>query len=110
MKNYIAITIGRNIDNDPMGAVEWESFQREVKQALNASAKIDGVIFTGDGLGVWGSNSEHAHCLIALCDHVDVPALRADFARIAKIYDQDAIGLVIHTLPNGNESLVYAQK
>jgi hypothetical protein len=110
MKNYISITIGRNNGEEEMSDLSWSLFCSAVRKALTMTATVEGIVFEGMGAGVWGSLAEPAHCLIALCDHVNTPALRAELARIAKIYDQDAIGLVIHTLPNGNESLVYAQK
>lgn len=109
MKHYISITIGRNIGEQPMSAQHWGAFKWDIGKAIQKHAKIDGVIFSGDGLGVWDNVGEKAHAYIVLADTVNQPALRADLAKLAKKYGQDAIGCAIVELPNGDESLVFAK-
>lgn len=110
MKYYVAITIGRNIGNKPMGAITWAQFEADITQTISNRATIDGQIFAGSGAGVWAGQSEQAQALIVLADNVDQPALRQDLASLATKYQQDAIGCVIVDLPTGDESLVYADK
>ena len=110
MKYYVAITIGRNVGNKPMPAQHWGAFTWEIGKTIQKHAQIDGVIFSGDGLGVWDKVGERAHAYIVLADNVDQPALRKDLAGLAKKYKQDAVGCAILDLPNGDESLVYADK
>lgn len=109
MKKYISITIGRNIGKNPMTTGSWVDFKTATFGVLNTHSKIDGAIFMGEGLGVWGYEQEDAHAFIVLADEVDEPALRDDLAKLAKKYQQDAIGCAILDLPNGNESLVFAK-
>lgn len=110
MKHYISITIGRNIGTTPMGATKWAQFGADITQAISNHATIDGQIFAGSGAGVWAGESEQAQAIIVLADEVNQPALRQDLASLAKKYQQDAIGCAILELPNGDESLVYADK
>ena len=110
MKYYVTITIGRNIGDKPMDNSTWINFQTESFNVLATHAQVDGQIFIGDGVGIWGYVHEDAHAYIVLADKVDQPALRKDLASLATKYQQDAIGCVIVDLPNGDESLVYADK
>lgn len=110
MKYYISITIGRNIGTTPMGATKWAQFGADITQAISNYAIIDGQIFAGSGAGVWAGESEQAQAIIVLADEVNQPALRQDLASLAKKYGQYAIGCAILELPDGDESLVYADK
>lgn len=109
MKKYISITIGRNVGEQPMPETNWKSFLWDTGRALQKRAKIDGIIFSGHGLGIWGKVNESSHAYIVLADGVDESALKADLAKLAKKYRQDAIGCAILGLPNGNESLVFSK-
>ena len=110
MKKYIAITIGRNVGDQPMDTGTWVDFEAETFAVVAAHTKVDGQIFMGEGVGIWGYEHEDAHAIIVLADKVDEPALRADLAKLANKYHQDAIGCAILDLPNGDESLVFADK
>lgn len=104
---YVSLTIGRNIGNSAMAYARWAQFQRELSSALHTHASVDGIIFTGEGAGVWGSDSEPAHCLIALCSDIDAVALREDLAHLSAQFEQDAIGCAILPLASSDDSLVY---
>ena len=110
MNHYIAITIGRNVGNKPMGAITWAQFEADIKQTISTHATIDGQIFAGSGAGVWAGQSEQAQAIIVLADSVNQPALRRDLTKLAQKYQQKAIGCAIIGLPTGDESLVYADK
>lgn len=110
MKYYISITIGRNVGDEPMNNNNWGAFKWEIGKAIKKHATLEGVIFSGDGLGVWAGESEQSKAAIVLADNVNLPALRQDLASLATKYNQEAIGCAIVELPTGDESLVYADK
>ena len=110
MQKYIAITIGRNVGNTPMDTGTWVDCKAEAFDAVATHTKVDSQIFKGEGTGIWECGHEDAHAIIVLTDKVDEPALKADLAKLANKYHQDAIGCAILDLPTGNESLVFADK
>ena len=112
MKAYISVTIGRNVGNQPMTLNAWNQFKGKTRRIIHRhglNTPESGVIFDGDGFGAWGTVSEDSHAFIVLSDSPTIHQLKIELAKLAKLYNQEAIGCAIVPLVNGDETLVMAE-
>ena len=107
---YVQVNIGRNAHGEPMGERQWDWLASAVRDAL-ASAVIvayPGPDYSGmradimsriemhAGRGRWGGNSEESvHISLYVEADIDVNYLRDQLGVIARLFDQDAIALIV---------------
>lgn len=111
-KIYLSITIGRNIGETPMSQAQWDNFIDTTRTVIKNHLTIDGWIFDGDGQGKWGNMLEDSHAFIVQSHHDDdaFEKFRFKLARLAYLYDQEAIGCAVVPLPIGESpTLVMAE-
>lgn len=98
---YVQVNIGRNVNNDPMPAKEWDKFQDAVVSAILSAHRGPGIpnvsIHTGEGF--WNDEStgelmSEESAYISTFADIDLFALRLDLARVREAYGQDAIALI----------------
>lgn len=96
---FVNVNIGRNIGDRPMSDARWAKFQRDVRRILRDAGKVVG---HGTGSSVWGKvREEFATFHVVLGYHLG-DVTRERLAVVAKLYGQDAIGVM------GEMDLIYA--
>lgn len=99
MTTQITVTIGRNIDNEPMPPRRWTGFQIEVADALSVATTLAIPImsiqmFTGSG--EWqGHIEESAMISVVTAKEPNLDWLRDRLAHLRATYGQDAIALAV---------------
>lgn len=103
---YIQVNIGRNIDNVPMGMVQWLEFQQKVIQALYDNTesipyhlfKTSVEVHTGSGRSWDGEkyiSEDSAKISLFLESGWNIGQLRIDLRELRSRFGQDSIALVI---------------
>ncbi len=103
---YIQVNIGRNVGNEPMSEENWDWFQSSVKDTIASAirvlndvprAEILSQIETHLGLGNWGEidPEESAHISIFSELSIDLDYLRENLGLHRRMFDQDAIALIV---------------
>ena len=107
---YVQVNIGRNADGEPMSAARWAWFVDTVRDALVTAAVVayprpdhPGMradlasrIETHAGYGRWGDASEESvHISLYVETGIDATYLRAQLGVVARMFDQDAIALIV---------------
>jgi hypothetical protein len=89
-----AVSIGRNIDTEPMPDRQWQSFIRTVRDAI--AAEGGAVYATNTGQGYWngGGYEENAVITFTIPNAHKLGRLRWRLGQIARTYQQDAIALL----------------
>jgi hypothetical protein len=98
----LTITIGRNINDVPMGEVDWSFFKLETAAAVEAYRHLHAnpeaiVVEIHNGFGYWDGKPEESWKIALIGDRLmdqDSKALRLELARLAATYKQDAIAFV----------------
>ena len=93
------ITIGRNVNNEPMSNEAWEGFKRSTTYALEDSIGRRAQFESFYGVGSWEGTEEESYKITALGQHTasqaDLGLLRDRLAQLALDFGQDAIALTI---------------
>jgi len=90
----IAISIGRNIGNEPMHYTRWAQFQADLFYDVNVFAH--GTVYAANlGRGQWDGNFEDNYVLTATVPDEHVDALRERLKLIRDDYQQEAIALLV---------------
>ena len=90
------VTIGRGAGNRRMGALEWVLFQDDVATVLKFAGTDPIEVVAHAGSGEWEGTSEDSFIQgYVYSSDVRAEQLRADLARLAKLYHQDAIALIM---------------
>lgn len=107
---YVQVNIGRNAHGEPMSPTRWQWFADTVRDALASAvivaypgpdypcmrADIMSQIEMHAGRGRWGGNSEESvHISLYVEADIDVNYLRNQLGVIARMFDQDAIALIV---------------
>jgi hypothetical protein len=97
------VSIGGNIRGEAMDpATEWHGFRLDLATIL---ADVDAdILSTVDGSSSWENVNERSHLVLFSIPAANDPALRSRLAHLARLYEQDAIGLVGGP---GTDTLVY---
>ncbi len=100
------VTAGRNVDNAPMSNERWGQFKSDLTQTL----RVFGASFytIAEGSGEYVGMSEKSFVLIGTIDgHAMRVLVRPRLARLARLYGQEAIGLIEQC---NTDTLVFADK
>lgn len=96
----VCISIGRGIPSGGvMDSPNWEEFKTAVTDAAENHSQ-HALLFVGEGEGRYEGEDgyvekcEPSHVLIAFIPERNIDGLRAKLAKIASVYDQDAIGFI----------------
>ena len=103
---YIQVNIGRNIDNVPMGMIQWLEFQQRVVQALYENTesipyqlfKTAVEVHTGSGRWWDGEkfiSEDSAKISLFLESGWNIEQLRIDLKELRSQFGQDSIALII---------------
>jgi hypothetical protein len=95
-------SIGGNIRGEAMSPGDWADFRLDLAYTL-ADVGAD-VLSTVDGSSSWENVSERSHLVLFSIPAANDPDLRSKLARLAHLYEQDAVGLVGGP---GTDTLVY---
>jgi hypothetical protein len=94
----VIITIGRNVNGQPMDERDWEAFTRCVKDTLFAIVPRDsGTLHTvAHGTGHWEGETEETYTVVCSIASEYVDPVRESIALAGQSYRQEAIyfGLV----------------
>lgn len=90
----ITVNIGRNVNDVPMNATRWETFQGDVAHLLRAAGGTQAYIQAFTGTGEWYGVPEDSvsfTCTFAGRCAVSTHAFRKQLADLAKAFDQTSI-------------------
>ncbi len=86
------VTIGRNVDDQPMSDVWWTLFRKYVVSSVSdASTEI---YFTGEGQGGWDGEGEAAFTVVFAL-RPDAQLLELRLSTLAEVFHQDAIAFTV---------------
>lgn len=95
----IAITAGRNVGTVPLGDDQWQDLRNQIGATL---ANAGATIYTRDaiGSGEWQSPDgdvirEESVTYVGAIQDATLDALQRNISRIAELFHQDAIALII---------------
>ena len=87
------ISIGRNVGAEPMSDYDWNHFRYTLAREAGKAGTI--VASVRDGVSAWHGGEEDTFLLlVSIPSARKVSALKLSLARLARDYDQDAIGFV----------------
>lgn len=100
---YAQLNIGRNVGTDPMRASQWAWFISSAQNALVEGTRkaSDAWAMANDtqvmlGRGEWqGTGEDAAYVSLYWEDGIDVDHVREQVATLCRMFDQDAIALVL---------------
>lgn len=103
---YLQANVGRNVGTEPATEANWSACKATVADAICSAIRqlndvprsvIKSRIETHTGMGAWGEldPEESAHISIISEWSVDVELLRSELALIARMFNQDAIALIV---------------
>lgn len=98
--NTITVTLGRNIGSTPMSKKDWINFRIKVQHLFTE------LYVNAASVGVWQGVKEESRVFVGTTPH-DIETLERILARLAKEFNQDAIGLIVNSR---SDSLVYKLK
>lgn len=116
MKHYISVTIGRNYGErsnkhgQPICDSLWDCFKQSIRDSVTICSTVEGVVFDGEGKGLWGNQTEEAFTLSAIVSDYDSDALGQILRLYGSAFYQDAVAFVAVPLPQGNETLINCTK
>lgn len=92
----VTVTIGRNVDDQPLWSFEWQEFRAIVGATLDNLLAPD-FSASYDGRGQWNGVSEDSTTFVAsgVTTHTPRQTLVDAMAHLAKRYGQDAIAVTI---------------
>lgn len=96
----VTVTIGRNVDGEPMGSATWRRFIDLARDDLTRG-NHGVVVFDGDGDGTWEGKFELAHTFVVLFEDLvkgdDYPfgMIRYRLGCLARWAKQDAIAFTV---------------
>ena len=96
----VSVSIGRNVGDEPLHAVEWAEFRDRVAGLLGT------VYGAATGRGEWiGEDGRivHEDTYVVTGTTGDLAGLRADLAVLGGFYGQEAVGLIAQ---EGTDTLV----
>lgn len=95
----VSISFGRNIDGVPMTLDNWHRFRDAVANLVPDKYGT----FVSDSSN-WQGEQEESALVLGTIDKTGVSQLRAALSSLAKLYSQDAIGLIVQ---GDTETLVF---
>jgi len=92
----VTISIGRNINDWPMSADDWEMFRIGVRQLI-LTYWFDATIFVDDAfsIGVWNGIKEESSTFVASINEGEMTSFIAMLTGLAAAYEQDAIAVTV---------------
>lgn len=102
--HYIQVNVGRNY-TDKQGKLselsdkQWERMESLISSALMRFTTAPGLIERHEGRGCWDGISEDSKHISVVAEGVDEAELRAFMAKVASLYQQEAIAVVISSAP-----------
>lgn len=106
-KSTVVVTVGRNVGDTPMPPNMWKMAIIALYEAVRVARGQ--VVFQGQGDGVWENViREDAYAIIAIIPDRFIPVCRGRLATIARDFNQEACGMVVHD--EGTDSLVRARQ
>ncbi len=87
------ISIGRNVEDTPLTAGQWFTFQEEIRSTV---ANIGGGVIETEvtGSSSWEGQEEDTHLFLVTVDAARVDWVKLSLSSLARAYNQDAIGFV----------------
>jgi hypothetical protein len=86
------LSIGRNVGAEPMNATDWRYFCHELARIAGRHGST--ITSVRGGVAQWDGNDEDTFLLLVTIPARNVARIRKDLARLARDYEQDAIGFV----------------
>lgn len=116
MKLTLFVTLGRNINNEPMDREDWMNFRRQARMILESCGvnlvQQPDESHDGGQQGTWqGEVCEQACTYVGLAtletaELLSLARMREQLAELAGLYMQDAIGFAVAL---GHDNLIYAK-